>query len=441
MCFLREPDRLSPNIDIAMSETGSQSPSDPQDHSKKKSLPEKKGVEADPPAPVPIRPRHLVTKSKEQESEEPVEEAKEKEPEKEREKEKEKVSRLKPSGKTFQPRASARKVEEPVAESKEAAAELIEEPVVAEPDGKSHRHSERKGGPSFLHRLFRFKLAFAPVLIVFILLAIWIAFWAYGNGVAEGRLQAEREAQKEAPPLPPETMARLDKALFDLRNGHAADALKALSEMEATADIPSLSYLVALAALQNGDVDLVETQAHKSIRKREKVSDSLALLAVVESQRANDRSRVKMGSSIKRSEMLLGQAISADPANPYPRFELATLLRYDKRRDDAARELKGARSLLNPIDSHSIMDITTRIMVLEAMPLDQVPKTSDTTDNPQKLIPAAYAAMRLGDFARAASLLRTARDVLSFESFDYLVNDPAFRRYAQEPQLAEFYGK
>lgn len=390
---------------------------------------------------MPIRPRQLVTKQKGQEDDESAEEDKGKETEKE--KDKEKSTRLKPSGKPFQPRLSAKEVKEVKESSPEsikakAEPELIEESPEVEPEVKETRSSHRQG-PSFLHRLLRFKLAFVPVLVVFLVLAILLAFWTFDRGVTEGRLLAEREAQKDVALIPPDMMVRLDKALLDLRTGQAAEALKVLSEIESSSEVPSLSYLVALAALQNGDVDLVEAQAKKSIKKREKVSDSLALLAVVESQRASDRSRVKMGSSVKRAEMLLAQAISADPANPYPRFELATLLRYDKRRDEAAKELKGARSLLNPIDSHSIMDITARIMALETLPLDQVPKTTATTDNPQKLIPAAYAAMRLGDFAQAASLLRIARDVMTFESFDYLVNDPAFRRYAQEPQLAEFY--
>jgi hypothetical protein len=146
-----------------------------------------------------------------------------------------------------------------------------------------------------------------------------------------------------------------------------------------------------------------------------------------------------MGSSIKRSENFLAQAIAADPSNPYPRFELATLLRYDRRKEEAAVQLKGARSLLNPIDSHSIMDITTAIMRLEVLPEDQVPGKIAPSDNPIKLIPAAYAAMRRGDFADAAAMLRAAREVMSPESFDYLINDPAMRRYAREAQLAEFY--
>jgi hypothetical protein len=433
-----------------MSEKDSPSPSDPQDPAEKpKSSPVKKSADGDAPAPMPIRPRQKVTRQKD--TEEPAKEeketpkekepAQEKEPAKEKEPEK---ARLKPSGKPFRPHTPVREPKETPAAVETPLEDEAEDEVDApatesEPQTQPTRSSERHRKPSSFARLLRLKLPFVPLMVVFLIALISLGFWAHGKGVTEGRRLAEKEAQKPFPEIPVETMARLDKATESLRSGGAAEALTVLSELESTTAIPSLSYLVALAALQNGDVDLVEEKAKLSIKKREKISDSLALLAVVESQRGSDKTRVKMGNSVRRAEDFLTQAIAADPSNPYPRFELATLLRYDKRREEAAKELKGARSLLNPIDSHSIMDITTRVMEVEQLPQEQVVKMTEVSDNPQKLIPGAYAAMRVGDFEQAAQLLRIARDVMTFESFDYLINDPAFRRFAREPQLAEFY--
>lgn len=394
---------------------------------------------------MPIRPRQKMTRQKDLETEETAKEEqeapKEKEPSKEKEPEK---ARLKPSGKPFRPHVPAREPKEAPAVVEVPLAEKAEEEInvrdaESEPQAQPTRSPERHRKPSAFSQLFRLKLPFVPVVVVLLIALIGIGFWAHGKGVLEGRRLAEKEAQKAFPEISAETMARLDKAALGLRSGEASEALTVLSELESSTTIPSLSYLVALAALQNGDVDLVEEKAKLSIKKREKISDSLALLAVVESQRGSDKTRVKMGNSVRRAEDFLHQAIAADPANPYPRFELATLLRYDKRREEAAKELKGARSLLNPIDSHSIMDITTRVMAVEQLPQDKVVKMTEVSDNPQKLIPGAYAAMRVGDFEQAAQLLRIARDVMTLESFDYLINDPAFRRFAREPQLAEFY--
>lgn len=402
--------------------------------------PEHEHHEGEAPAPLPIRPRTAVTKSKEQPAEEtPVEKdtAKEKEPEKEKA-----PNRLKPSGKPYGIRKSTK---EPVAEDAPEP-DINEEPEdeIAEPEpataASASEPKPKVKRPSILGRALRLRVPLVPALVVIVLVGVMAGVRYYNNGVAEGLKEAERRAQREYPPLPPEVVAKLDAAILNLRTGHAPEALKALTELEAANAYPSMTFLVALAALQSGDMALVEEKARLSIKKREKVSDSLALLAVVESQQANDKSRVKMGSSIKRSEGFLAQAVAADPANPYPRFELATLLRYDRRKEEAAVQLKGARWLLNPIDSHSIMDITTGIMRLEVLPEDQLPGKIAPSDNPVKLIPAAYAAMRRGDFEDAAAMLRAAREVMSAESFDYLINDPAMRRFAREAQLAEFYG-
>ncbi len=396
--------------------------------------------EGEAPASLPIRPRTAVTK-REHTDEESISE--------EESKEKDKApTRMKPSGKPFSIHAKTKEKDASEENEKKEAQEEVLDKTESVVEGVAEEtksvpfssHIPEKKRPSLLGRILRIQIPLIPALAVLILVGAMIGLHYYNDGIVEGKREAELALEKEVPPLPPELITKLDAAFLNLRNGHAPEALKVLSEIESTNTYPSMAYMVALAALQSGDIDLVEEKARASIRKREKISDSLALLAVVESQRANDKTRVKMGSSIKRSEGLLAQAIAADPSNPYPRFELATLLRYDRRKEEAAVQLNGARSLLNPIDSHSIMDITSNIMRLEVMPVDQIPSKSEPSDNPQKLIPAAYAAMRLGDFAQAATLLRAARDVLSAESFDYLVNDPALRRYAREAQLAEFYG-
>jgi hypothetical protein len=427
------------------SSEGTDSPSGPQKESKKDRLrkklakaqtsPAKPESEKDneAPAPVPIRPRTAIPKRREVAKESDGD--KEPEEKKKEQENKEKASRLKPSGKPFLVR---RVLSEKTSAKVDQDEDESDDEESSEPEAKSPESPAKKGA-SLLSRLFRIRISLGIVLIVLVFLAIGTAFWFYGEGVSAGKSEAEALAQKEPDQIPTEVLDRVDAAVFNLRNGHSADALKTLSDIEATNPYPSLTYLVALAALEGGDFDLVERKAQESIKKREKVSDSLALLAVVESQRANDPARLKIGNSVRRAEGLLRQAISADPANPYPRFELTTLLRYDRRREEAVKELQGARSLLNPSDSHLVMGITAQIMALELKPLDQLPTKSDPSDNPQKLIPAAYAAMRLGDFPRAVTLLRAARQAMSAESFDYLVNDPSLRRYSRESQLAEFY--
>jgi hypothetical protein len=54
---------------------------------------------------------------------------------------------------------------------------------------------------------------------------------------------------------------------------------------------------------------------------------------------------------------------------------------------------------------------------------------------------AAYVAMRLGDFGKAAAILRATESTIPFDLFNYLMNDPVMRRFAREPRVMGFYEK
>jgi hypothetical protein len=54
---------------------------------------------------------------------------------------------------------------------------------------------------------------------------------------------------------------------------------------------------------------------------------------------------------------------------------------------------------------------------------------------------AAYVAMRLGDFGKAAAILRATESTIPSDLFNYLMNDPVMRRFAREPRVMGFYEK
>jgi hypothetical protein len=54
---------------------------------------------------------------------------------------------------------------------------------------------------------------------------------------------------------------------------------------------------------------------------------------------------------------------------------------------------------------------------------------------------AAYVAMRLGDFGKAAAILRATEPTMPSDLFNYLMNDPVMRRFAKEPRVMGFYEK
>lgn len=293
---------------------------------------------------------------------------------------------------------------------------------------------------AWLRRTLRMKTRLWPAVIVALIVILWVAHQSSVNGIAEGRRLAEAEAIHSPVVMLPDTAAQFEKAMNDLREGNTGRALASLQQIdEASVAYPSLSYLVCVAALQKGDVELAARKAAESIRKGERVSDSLALQAVLETQKASDPTWVKMGNPVVRAEELLRQAIAIDPANPYPHFELANLLRFQHKRDEAVREIRLARSLLNPMDSHLVMDVTASFMAMEEAPAESFSRESPSTDEPRKLFPAALAAMRTGDFQRAADLLSKCETLVSPDVFDYLVNDPSLRRYADASELQRFY--
>jgi len=332
----------------------------------------------------------------------------------------------------FRPRALAshEALKRSFAEAKEAAAESSPEKTAAEPSEAKVESREIRPG----------WLVMGVGLAIFLIVAAAASIGAFAIGQDRGR-NIERAAHEHGPAaFSAEQMAALDSALVALRAGNAADAIKLLSGLKNQDGYhPSISYLLALAALQDGNTRLATTEAEKSISLKERVSDSLALLAVLETQKANDRTQVAMVDPRRRAEALLREAMAVDPANPYPHFELATLLRYQGNRQEALKEIEAAKARLNPMDSHLVMDITSRLLRLESLAAADLPPQEPSTTDPRELLPAAYAAMKRGDFDQAADLLRKTQTVMDRELFAYLINDPAMRRFAKEPKLAEFY--
>ena len=286
--------------------------------------------------------------------------------------------------------------------------------------GKAKRRRVRMG-----RALVAFAVALVPV--------AW-GFFALGEAVENARIVAA--ITNQGVEIPAGFQTRLDTALKQLRAGDTEEALKNLLLLEeANPAISSLTYLVAIAAMQSGDAELAGNKADASIAKRERVSDSLALKAVLETQKRTSG----FGDRTVRSEVYLRQAMVADAANPAPCIELATLLRYQKRDDEALQLLEAARSRLNPVDSHAVVEASLALMKLQDLPDTDLPADLNPDRDASSLFSSAYVAMRKGDFSTAASILRSGKHYLPTDFFDYLINDPALRKFGSRSELKEFY--
>ncbi|MFZ4588893.1 MAG: hypothetical protein ACOYNG_07915 [Terrimicrobiaceae bacterium] len=283
-------------------------------------------------------------------------------------------------------------------------------------------------------RLVRTKtFAVAAGLAAGFLLSSWISH--SDSSARQKLLQSFDPLEVKSPPRA--QSRRLEEALVQLRDGKPAEAFQALSQLEReNSTIPSLTYFAALAALQSGDNQSAISKADASIAKRERIADSLALKAVVESQKPRSGA---FADPAALAQGFLEQAAMIEPGNPAPLLELASILRYRAKNDEALELLRAARNRLNPVDSHAVVDTTIRLLELQALDDTSLPAPGDPGNSTAGLFASAYLAMRTADFAAAASTLDTAKKNLPPDLFLYLVNDPALRRYADQPALAGFF--
>lgn len=355
------------------------------------------------------------------------------------------TSRVQPMGIPFEARAQSR----PLPGSSEP--EPSDEPKadVPEDTGKTTEISSSHAAPAgalapkevfqigkWIRKTLQRRVKLKHVLIVFSVLIVLFAWMFFSMGKSSQRAQMLAVVARQGVEISPDFQAQLDSALKNLRDGDAEKALGRLLVLEQkNSSVSSLTYLVALAAMQNGDSGKALEKADESIAKHERVSDSLALKAVVETQQ-NNRG---FGDPRVRAEAFLRQAMVADEANPFPCVELATLLRYSGRNEEATQLLEAARSRLNPVDSHTVVDTTIGLLNLQNLPDPELPNNINPDKDTPSLFAAAYVAMRKGDFGRASALLKSCRERLPSDLYYYLVNDPAMRKFVRQPEVAEFF--
>lgn len=228
----------------------------------------------------------------------------------------------------------------------------------------------------------------------------------------------------------------LNLALTLIRQGKGPEAWTILDALRANNPaLSSLSYLAALAALQGGDRTVASSEVAAASRSGERLSDTLALSAVVEELDPGSAGGPCTGNSSVRTEALLRQAIAADQANPAPRLELGMRMRSRGDREAALAMLASARLRLHPVDPATVVDTTLKLIELEQKPVDQMPTDLDPDRSPAALLGATYAALRHEDYAAATRLLEKARSRLPPELYNYLIGDPAFAPYRRRPGL------
>jgi len=270
----------------------------------------------------------------------------------------------------------------------------------------------------------------AVVLICFVLVG-WLA---YHQGFMASQNRFMELRAELPPPIPLEFQATIESAIKSYNKGHADEAVEILAGVyRKNQTIPSICYLMALTAIQSGNLPLAGEKVDESILKGERLSDSLALKAAIEMEKSNNGG---MGDPKVRAESLLRSAMAADVSNPRPYIELASLLRFQGRNDEARKLFEAASVRLNPVEGQALVETSLSLLNLQQTPNDKLPENLDSDKDPISLVSAAYVAMRKNDVPVVKTLLAKARDRLSPALYNYLMNDPAIRVFSKNPQLS-----
>jgi len=328
------------------------------------------------------------------------------------------------------PVAAIPKVDVPASEPRNPPQAPVDDPAASAPEPP---RQPSNGSESLLSRhrkeaLIVFALATSVVFVVGLILS-----FKFGNSA--GRSAALRSTPSGSAVLPPQEFPesagpQFDAALTLLRKGENLEALAELKKiLDSHPDAPSIHYAMAIANMQSGYPREADRMADASIKRGFRVSDSWALKAAILSMQSRGPS--------PEQEALLKRAIAADPMNPNPHLELATLYRYRNQPEQARTLLDAAALRLNPADARMVIDTTLAILLVDQAA--ELPEPFPPSGIPSRDFPLAYAEMKRGNFESAAAILKFCSGSIAPDLFAYLVNDPAIRKFASKPELSGFY--
>ncbi len=280
------------------------------------------------------------------------------------------------------------------------------------------------------------RLPTVPVAVVFFIVLAFVVREAHKNGVAAGRAKAKAEATKENRELTTDQLEGLNRALELVRNGKADEAVTALLAFQQKyPQVASVNYLIGLAATRAGQSVVAADALERSIGRRERLSDSLAMRAILETKQRENSPIRTMGDPRIRSEQYLRRAVAVDPANPHPMILLGAFLRFQGKTDEARAMLEGARSRLQPLDSATVVDVSLALMDVTAVADKDLPEPDGEAFEPAAMFSNALIAFRKGQPDLAVALLKKAETRLAQGVFRNLMHDPALREYLQDPAV------
>ena len=283
--------------------------------------------------------------------------------------------------------------------------------------------------PEYLQKIVATRSRILAAAAVFVLLLTGLFLGKLSSGSS---MEGEKRALAEPSP---QLVKELNEALALIDSGQSSEAFQKIQALSAKhPDVSSLDYLAALSAMQAGDLQTAQEKAALSISKNQRVSDSLVLLSMTESGTGTGGESSLRDPKIVR-ESLLREAVNADVANPFPMIELASLLRGQKRDDEALELLRAAHARMHPIDTHVVVQTSIQLMKLQQTPDEELPAAS-SEGSITEIFSSVYISLRKKDYNQAAIAIEKGRHQVSPDLFAYLIRDPVFKPFQTEPIMA-----
>jgi tetratricopeptide (TPR) repeat protein len=230
-------------------------------------------------------------------------------------------------------------------------------------------------------------------------------------------------------------LAEVSEAIQLIRVGQVEEAREVLESLPAESGTPrGVAFLRALSYLQEGDLDQAERKVQIGLSRGERISDSLALQAAIESARAAEPNSTRLVDPRERAKNLLQAAILADPLNPSPFVELAAHARLERNPELAREYLLAAKNRMNAVDAATAVSVTLALLEAEQGSLDEVLAGLPQPSASQAFL-SALAAHRAENTALVEENLRLARNLVGLETFVYLMGDAALREISYPTEL------
>jgi len=196
--------------------------------------------------------------------------------------------------------------------------------------------------------------------------------------------------------------------------------------------LKGVDYQMAVSAFNLGDEARTEKYAYATIAANDSGANAYNLLGTLYARRGD----------YPAAEWAFAQGIALNPADPIPLYNLSEALRAQGRSVEAMDRLREAIQR-NP--GEPLYALKLRLAKIEAgQSIELIPDVDrELALKPPAgdwLMTAAAIALKADRFGEAAALLASARGQMQpILFFGLIQEDPLFRQYKQQPQIAPFY--